>query len=108
VTYIYAPHGPRPNHIVDVLAEMGQLGAPTIRAYWAGDHWLALEGSHRLAAAYGSGLTPIVIEMNEDDEIDHDFVDVRGRRVGDVLEYLHRVGYPLGYKYRFEELKRGR
>lgn len=83
---------------------MQAAGAPTIRAWWAGDHWRALEGSHRLAAAHALGLTPVIEQMDLDDEIDHDFEDCAGCAVRDVLEYLD----VLGPDYEFENLPRPR
>jgi hypothetical protein len=57
------------DHLEAVQAEMTRLGAPEIRAYWTGEMYLALEGSHRLAAADALGITPTIIEMYEDDEM---------------------------------------
>lgn len=98
--YVYAPHAARPDRLAEVIAEMREQGVPTIRAWWAGDHWRALEGSHRIAAAHVLGLTPIIEQMELDDEIEHDFEDVPGRTVRDVLEYLD----VLGPDYEFDGL----
>jgi hypothetical protein len=51
-----------------VKAEMEKLGSPTIRAIDAGDHFIAVEGSHRLRAAEELGL-PVNIETVDDDGI---------------------------------------
>lgn len=103
MTYIYAPHEPRPDRLAEVIAEMRDAGAPMIRAWWAGDHWRALEGSHRLAAAAELGRCPILIALDMDDRIEHDFEDCAGRRVRDVLEYLDI----LGPGYEFDDMMRG-
>lgn len=88
MTYVYAPHEPDAEHLADVIEQMRTLGAPTIRAVWMGEYWLALEGSHRLAAAHALGLTPIIEELSYLDEIDHDCEEVESKEVGDLVEYL--------------------
>jgi hypothetical protein len=50
-------------HLTEVMAEMETLGAPKIHAVWYGDVWYALEGVHRLNAAYKLGLTPEIIAV---------------------------------------------
>ncbi len=102
---VHAPHRPSPNHLAEVIEEMRTLGAPRIRAWWNGDAWIALEGSHRLAAAHTLGLTPKIEAMDEDDEIEHDFHDIDGDRVEEVIAYL--TSYELGPDYRFDGLARG-
>jgi hypothetical protein len=89
---IYAPHPPIPKHLAEVIAEMRRLGSPTIRVYDAGDHDVALEGSHRLAAAHTLGLPVIRDVLGGADEMDHDIEDVPTRRVADVVEYLGGPG----------------
>lgn len=98
--YIYAPHEPMADRLVEVIAEMRELRSPTIMAYWAGDHWRALEGSHHLAAAHALGLTPVVEQMDLDDEIERDFEDISGSTVRDALAYLD----VLGPDYEFDDL----
>jgi hypothetical protein len=46
-----------------VKNEMLWLGAPTVKAIDCGEFLVALEGSHRLRAAYDLGLTPIIDEV---------------------------------------------
>ena len=58
MTMIYALNHTTANHLAAVTAEMETLGAPTIRVVDCGDHYIALEGSHRLAAAHALGLEP--------------------------------------------------
>lgn len=52
-------------HLAEVIADMGRLGAPRIRAYLDGDSgcWMAREGTHRLRAAGAMGLAPIMISV---------------------------------------------
>jgi hypothetical protein len=106
VTIVHAPNGPERHHIVGVLAEMRERGAPVIRAWWNGDAWIALEGSHRLAAAHELGLTPEIVPMAEHERIDHDFEDLADFSVRAVVEYL--TASNLGPAYRFDGLERGR
>jgi hypothetical protein len=58
---IYAIHAPEPERLEKVSHEMRMLGAPTIRVVDCGDHYQALEGSHRLAAAHALGITPQLV-----------------------------------------------
>ena len=68
---IFAINAPEPEHLVEVLEDMKRLGAPTIKAVWM-EVWatyVALEGSHRLAAAKQLGLTPIIDEVEYDEHV---------------------------------------
>lgn len=67
---IYAIHAPKADQIKAVVAEMKALGAPAIRVVDCGDYYMALEGSHRLAAAHELGLTPDLVVFEQDDIID--------------------------------------
>jgi len=73
---IYAPHKTEEEKLADVIAQMRIMGAPTIRAVNCGDYYLAIEGSHRIAAAKALGLTPIIDCVKESDVISHDFQDL--------------------------------
>lgn len=70
MTTVYAIHGPEASKLEAVISEMRVLGAPTIRAIDCGDYLMAMEGSHRLAAAAALGLTPDFVVFEQDDEID--------------------------------------
>jgi len=70
MTTIYAIHAPFAEKLATVKAEMEALGAPTIRVVDCGDHYMALEGSHRLAAAHALGLEPILTVIDQDDDLD--------------------------------------
>lgn len=67
---IYAIHAPDADKLASVEKEMRKLGAPTIEVVECGDHYRALEGSHRIAAAHALGLAPRLIIRGEDDVID--------------------------------------
>lgn len=67
MTTIYAKHDPYlDGHLARVVDEMEHSGPPTIRCVRWKDGWYALEGSHRLAAAYQLGLPVLVVEMEPD------------------------------------------
>lgn len=67
---VYAIHRPDADHLGEVVGDMRRLGAPTIRVVDCGDHYMALEGSHRLAAAHSLGLEPELIVYGQGDVID--------------------------------------
>lgn len=64
-----------PAHLEAVKAEMETLGSPTIRAIDAGDHLIAVEGSHRLRAAEELGISVNIVVLDEADDIDLDSLD---------------------------------
>lgn len=75
---IYAINRPDADHLNAVTDEMLTLGAPTIRVVDCGDYYMALEGSHRLAAAHALGLVPELVILEQDEEIepeDYDWCD---------------------------------
>lgn len=67
---VYAIHAPQPDHLADVIDQMTRMGAPEIKVVDCGDHYMALEGSHRLAAAAHLGLEPIWVVYGQDDVLD--------------------------------------
>ena len=67
---IYAIHAPDPDKLDKVKAQMEILGTPTIEVVDCGDHYVALEGSHRLAAAQALGLAPTLTIHEQDDLLD--------------------------------------
>lgn len=71
-------------HLAEVIEEMKVLGAPVIRVYDNGDEIVALEGYHSLAAAAALGLSPVIVRMDEADEMetDLDIYDDEGRPYG--------------------------
>lgn len=60
-----------PVHVESVKAEMVVLGAPKIKAVWMEcfGHWAALDGSHRVVAAYELGLVPEIEEIEYSEEV---------------------------------------
>lgn len=102
---IYAIHRAEPDRLETVKAEMLELGAPAIRVVDAGDSYIALEGSHRLAAAHQLGIMPILEVLEEDEEIDpddfdwgefHQDVATAGEAAGELFDHREAVGYRFG------------
>lgn len=67
---VYAIHKPDPARLGEVEADMLRLGPPTIRVVDRGDHFMALEGSHRLAVAHRLGIEPVLHVFGGDDWIE--------------------------------------
>lgn len=61
----------------EVIEEMRVLGAPTIRMVDKGDHYQALEGTHRLAAAEHLGLAPNLEIISEGEMVVLDSLDIQ-------------------------------
>jgi hypothetical protein len=95
--FLVSPNKVDPKKLAVVKSEMERLGPPTIRAYWDGEKYIALEGSHRAAAAKELGMTPNIKEVNLRQWMtDHDFPDVKQKastnRLLDYLEYGNHNG----------------
>jgi hypothetical protein len=90
-------------HLAAVTAEMRTLGAPTIRCIRddAQGVVLALEGSHRLAAAAALGLTPEFVMVGDDEMLiceeigydDNGWFDGEPARAADIRD---RIAEPMG------------
>ena len=87
---VYVPNATDREHLEEVKAQMETIGAPSIRVYYTGEAYIAIEGSHRVAAAYELSITPDFIEVEESDEIsDHDLQELSDVvKVAEILEYL--------------------
>jgi len=66
---IITPNKINQAHLKAVKAEMLTLGAPAIRAIGNGEIYWAIEGSHRLVAAYELGLEPEIEEVEYSNEM---------------------------------------
>ena len=86
---IYTINAPSADHLAEVMAEMETLGSPKIRAVFCGDHYKAIEGSHRVAAAHKLGIEVEIIEMEMSDVItDHDIDDLESScTVEEIIDY---------------------
>lgn len=64
------------DHLAAVIKQMQSLGAPTIKAVRMDVHgaWVALEGSHRIRAAFELGLEPHIEDIEWSDTITTDEV----------------------------------
>jgi hypothetical protein len=78
VTTLYTIHGFNEAHVEAVMAEMRTLGAPTIRVVDCTDHYMAIEGTHRLEAAARLGLSPNLAVLDQDETIEIDSLDIDG------------------------------
>ncbi|HQU16636.1 MAG TPA: hypothetical protein PLO69_11115 [Gammaproteobacteria bacterium] len=91
------------DHLAHVTEQMRALGSPTIRAIRdeAQGVIVALEGSHRLAAAKALGLTPRFVMLTDDDMIscedigydDSGWFEGEPARAGAIRE---RLAQPMG------------
>ena len=72
---VYTIHEAEPEHLARVTEEMRVLGAPRIRVVDCGDHFFALEGTHRLHAAAALNLTPEFDVLDQDALVDADSLD---------------------------------
>lgn len=91
---IKAPNHPMTvSHLPNVIRDMRALGSPTIRVYDPGGGLpiIALEGSHRLAAAVELNVPVELVYMNLNDQIYHDFHPLKKPcSVAEILAYLQR------------------
>lgn len=72
---LYTIHGHNDAKVEAVMAEMGTLGAPTIRVVDCGDNYMALEGTHRIEAAARLGIAPNIVILDQDDLVEADSLD---------------------------------
>ncbi len=81
---VYAKHLPYDDgHLGPVLDEMQLCGPPTLRCVKVSDTvWVALEGSHRLAACAELGIEPKLVVMQ------YDVSDYAPGRWGKILTML--------------------
>lgn len=84
---VYAIHAPEASKLERVKVEMLQLGAPTIEVVDCGDHYMALEGSHRLAAAHALGIDPDLIIREQDETLNISGYDWFEAQNWDGIEY---------------------
>lgn len=76
ITTLYTMHGHNEAHVERVMAEMAALGAPTVRVVDCGDHYMALECTHRLEAAARLGIAPALVVLDQSDMVDADSLDI--------------------------------
>jgi hypothetical protein len=71
----YLPHPVGDEKVETVKAEMRNLGAPHIRVVDCHDHYMAIEGCHRLMAASNLGIAPRLIVLNRENKVEVDNLD---------------------------------
>jgi hypothetical protein len=98
---VYAIHKPEADKLAQVVTEMRALGAPTIEVVDCGDHYQALEGSHRLAAAAELGLTPKFMVHAQDEIIDITRFDWYEELIGNFAETEYAAGEIAGEVYSY-------
>jgi hypothetical protein len=105
---IYAIHPPDPARLDRVRAEMAILGPPSIEVVQCGDHYRALEGSHRLAAADALGMIPDLVVRQQQDDFDvsrYDWFDGANWAdivypAGEVVLEVHSSSQAVAYHFR--------
>jgi hypothetical protein len=108
MTTIYAIHAPVAEKLEMVKREMEDLGAPVIRVINCGDYYMALEGSHRLAAAHALGLEPELMIFEQDEIVDitqYDWFDATNWaettcQAGEVAGELFSASQARDYSFR--------
>lgn len=91
------------DHLEAVKAQMLELGAPEIRCVRdeAQGIFVALEGSHRLAAAHELGIVPVLKVLEGDemilcDDIGYDDCGYFEGEPASAGEIAERIGSPMG------------
>jgi hypothetical protein len=98
---IYLIHKTDAEKLEAVKSEMLTLGAPTVRVVDCGDHYMAIEGTHRLAAAADLGIEPNLIILDQDDMVEADSLDMdyfeagRSYTAGEIAGELHNMRNPV-------------
>lgn len=90
MTMIMAINAAEEKHLEIVIERMKEIGEPTIRAWWDGEKFWAIEGSHRLHAAERLGYIVEIEEVDLEDTIsNHDLDDLpRTATVEDIVSYM--------------------
>src|ERR671913_91870 len=81
---LYLIDGVDPEKLEAAKAEIRVLGAPTIRVVDCGDHYMAIEGVHRLAAAAELGVAPNLTILKQDDMVEADGLDREHFQTGEI------------------------
>ena len=84
ISALYLIHAAEPAKLAAVKAEMATLGAPAIRVVDCGDHYMALEGCHRLMAAAELWIIPVLTVLAQDDMVEADSLDIDYFRPGET------------------------
>lgn len=91
--FLYVRHPCDPTRLAGVMDEMQKLGSPRIQCVEVPGGWLAIEGRHRLSAAWRMGLPVVILPV------------VREQFTDDVSVYFfHRPALP---SHRYTLLPKG-
>lgn len=91
------------DHLEAVKADMAVMGTPTIRVIDGGDHYIAIEGCHRLRAAEATDTAVCLEVLDEDETIDLDTLDIdtygefdeQVIPVTEFIEWFTREPFPM-------------
>lgn len=72
---IYTLNPVSASRLESVVADMRTLGAPVIRVVDCGDHYMAIEGSHRMAACALLGIAPELDVLAQHELVSSDSLD---------------------------------
>lgn len=96
---LYTIHGHNEHKVLRVMTEMQTLGAPTIRVVDCGDHYIAIEGTHRLEAAARLGIAPNLVVLEQGDLVPASSLDCIDHlnqaecyAAGEIASELYSVG----------------
>ncbi len=76
ITSLFTLHGHNEQYVLAVMDEMRNLGAPKIRVVDCGDHYVAIEGVHRLEASARLGIAPNLVVLDKNEMIEADSLDI--------------------------------
>jgi hypothetical protein len=94
---LYTLHQIDNDKLQDVCKQMRILGAPTIRVVDCGDHYVALEGTHRLAACAALGIAPTLEVLAQDDLVEADSLDWQDLQSGESYSAGELAGEVYSY-----------
>jgi hypothetical protein len=106
VKTIYALHDTDASKLAAVIREMQQLGAPTVRVVDCADYYMAIEGTHRLAAAAALGIAPNFEVLEQDDMVSIDSLDLDFFNAGEEYtagELAGEVYSPRAVAYKIDD-----
>lgn len=75
ITTIYTMHTIDADHLARVIDDMRTMGAPTIRVVDCTDYYVAIEGTHRMAACAALGVAPVLDVLAQDELVGADSLD---------------------------------
>lgn len=88
-------------HLAEVIKIAKEIGHVKVRAYYDGEIYYCMEGSHRVEAAKRLGIPLILEEIGWDDEMETDVEDAEGYKlerapVSVIWETVYGDGYHGG------------